>query len=177
MGFVLIIGGARSGKSAMGQRLAEASRMPVTVIATAEPRDGDMAERIRRHREDRPHAWRTVETPVDLSAGVRAAPLGDFLLVDCLTLWVSNLLEHGRDDAAIDAAAAEVAAALAARDAVVVTNEVGLGVVPVNELARKFQDALGRVNAAFALSAERAVLMVAGRAVELAPVDVPARKP
>jgi adenosyl cobinamide kinase/adenosyl cobinamide phosphate guanylyltransferase len=118
-----------------------------------------------------------VETPVELAAAVKAAPAGDFLLVDCLTLWVSNMLEQGRDDAAIDPAAAEVAATLAAREGVVVTNEVGLGVVPANELARRFQDALGRVNAMFAQSAERAILMVAGRAVELAAVDVPVRKP
>ena len=176
MGFVLVLGGARSGKSAMAQRLAERSRTPVTVIATAEPRDEDMAERIRRHREDRPRGWRTVEAPVDLAAAINAAPLTDFLLVDCLTLWVSNLLEAGCDDAAIDSAAAAIAAALAARSGVVVTNEVGLGVVPANELARRFQDALGRVNATFAQSADRALLMVAGLALELAAIDSPARK-
>ena len=174
--FTLLIGGARSGKSALAQRLAEQSGLHVTVIATAEPRDEKMKERIRRHRRDRPTAWRTVESPVDLAAAVSAAPDDDFLLIDCLTLWVSNLMERGTSEDAILDAGRHVAGLLAARHAVVVTNEVGLGVIPASELARRFEDVLGRVNATFAESAQRAVLMVAGRALDLTSVETVLRR-
>ena len=171
MPMVLLIGGARSGKSAMAARLAADSGAPVTFIATAEAGDEDMAERIRRHRETRPAAWTTVEVPADLLGAVRAATAGDFLIVDCLTLWVSNLLGKGMDPDLIGAAADEVAVELAGRRCVVVTNEVGLGIVPLNELARTFRDVLGSVNSRFAASADRAVLMVAGRAMDLSAAE------
>jgi adenosyl cobinamide kinase/adenosyl cobinamide phosphate guanylyltransferase len=175
MPFVLLLGGARSGKSAMAKRLAVASGAPVTFIATAEPRDEEMAARIRRHREERMPEWRTVEAPLDLHAAVRSAPPADFLVVDCLTLWVSNLLEAGNDAAQISDAADELTHELISRECVVVSNEVGLGIVPMNELARAYRDVLGAVNSIFAASAERAVLMVAGRALELASADVVVR--
>jgi adenosyl cobinamide kinase/adenosyl cobinamide phosphate guanylyltransferase len=171
MPMVLLIGGARSGKSAMAARLAADSGAPVTFIATAEAGDEDMAERIRRHRETRPAAWTTVEVPADLLGAVGAAAAGDFLIVDCLTLWVSNLLGKGMDPHLIGAAADEVAVELAGRRCVVVTNEVGLGIVPLNELARTFRDVLGSVNSRFAASADRAVLMVAGRAMDLSAAE------
>ena len=167
MAMVLLLGGARSGKSALAARLAADSGAPVSFIATAVAGDAEMAERIRAHRDARPAAWRTVEAPVDLVGAVRSAAVGDFLVIDCLTLWVSNLLGEGASRAAIDAAADELVLALRGRDCVVVTNEVGLGIVPVNELARSFRDVLGSVNARLAESAERAVLMVAGRALDL----------
>ena len=167
MAFVLLLGGARSGKSAMATELAAASGGPVTLIATAEAGDDEMAERIRRHRAARPTGWRTVEAPLELVEAVASAPPGDFLIVDCLTLWVANLLEHGAGAAEIMVAADLAARELVGRAAVVVSNEVGLGIVPANDLARAFRDVLGSVNARFAESAERAVLLVAGRAVEL----------
>jgi adenosyl cobinamide kinase/adenosyl cobinamide phosphate guanylyltransferase len=169
MGFVLILGGARSGKSRLADGLGRESRGPVTLIATATAEDGEMAERIRRHRDARAAEWSTVEVPLELRAAVRAAPDNDFIIVDCLTLWVSNLLGAGRGREAIQAAAADAARDLAMRRGAVVTNEVGLGIVPANQLARTFRDVLGAVNAAFADCAERSVLMVAGRAVELKP--------
>jgi adenosylcobinamide kinase / adenosylcobinamide-phosphate guanylyltransferase len=171
MSMTLLLGGARSGKSAMAMRLAEASGAPVTFIATAVAGDDEMALRIGRHRESRPAEWRTVEAPVDLLVAVRSAGDGDFLVVDCLTLWVSNLLGQGAVAADIDAAAAAVVQSLRGRDCVVVTNEVGLGIVPVNDLARGFRDTLGSINALFAASADKAVLMVAGRALDLSNVD------
>ena len=174
--FTLLIGGARSGKSALAQRIAEQSGLHVTVIATAEPRDEEMKARIRRHRRDRPTSWRTVEAPLDLAAAVSAAPVEDFLVVDCLTLWVSNLIEAGTGEDAICDAAKHVASRLAKLQAVVVTNEVGLGVIPVNELARRFEDVLGRVNASFAESAQHAVLMVAGKALDLTSVEMVLRR-
>lgn len=171
MSMTLLLGGARSGKSAMAVRLAEASGAPVTFIATALAGDDEMALRIARHQESRPVEWTTVEAPVDLLGAVRSATGGDFLVVDCLTVWVSNLLGQGALTADIDAAAAAVLQSLRGRDCVVVTNEVGLGIVPVNELARGFRDTLGSVNALFAASADQAVLMVAGRALDLSNVD------
>jgi adenosyl cobinamide kinase/adenosyl cobinamide phosphate guanylyltransferase len=171
MSMTLLLGGARSGKSAMAVRLGEASSAPVTFIATALAGDDEMALRIARHQESRPVEWTTVEAPVDLLGAVRSATGGDFLVVDCLTVWVSNLLGQGALAADIDAAAAAVLQSLRGRDCVVVTNEVGLGIVPVNELARGFRDTLGSVNALFAASADQAVLMVAGRALDLSKVD------
>lgn len=167
MPYTLLTGGVRSGKSAMAQRLAESSGLPVTVIATAEARDEEMAERIASHRAERPPSWITLEAPLDVLAAISSAPTDHFVLLDCLTLWVSNLMESGRDRGAIESCASQVASELAARRGVVVTNEVGLGVVPANEVSRRFVDALGAVNACFAGSAERALLMVAGRAAEL----------
>lgn len=167
MTMVLLIGGARSGKSTMAARLASDSRAPVTFIATAVAGDEEMAERIRAHRASRPNTWTTLEAPLDLVPAIRSSAMGDFLVVDCLTLWVSNLLGEGAGSADVDAAAREAVAALRSRDSVVVTNEVGLGIVPVNDLARSFRDVLGSVNSRFAESADRAVLMVAGRALEL----------
>jgi adenosyl cobinamide kinase/adenosyl cobinamide phosphate guanylyltransferase len=176
MPFVLLLGGARSGKSAMAERLALDSGTPVSFIATAEPGDHEMAARIARHRDQRPAAWRTVEAPLDLLAAIELTSSSDFLVVDCLTLWVSNLLESGKGAEEINVAAERVARELSGRRGVVVTNEVGLGIVPANELARAFRDVLGTVNATFAGSAERAILMVAGRALELTSADIVTRR-
>jgi adenosylcobyric acid synthase len=171
MSLVFLLGGARSGKSAMAQRLAAASGLPVTVVATAEARDADMAERIRRHQQGRPAEWSTIEAPLDVASAVRSVQHGRFVIVDCLTLWVSNLLEAGRGGADVEDAARSLLAELATRRAVVVSNEVGLGIVPDNELSRTFRDALGAANTVFAARAERTVLMVAGRGLDLAGVD------
>jgi adenosylcobyric acid synthase len=169
MGFVLVLGGARSGKSALAARLALDSMLPVTVIATATAGDEEMAARIHSHRESRPSSWKTVEEPIDLLGAIRGCGVGDFLVVDCLTLWVTNLLGAGHDAADFARLADPVVRELSARRGVVVTNEVGMGIVPANEMARQFRDVLGYVNTRFALGAERAVLMVAGRVVELQP--------
>ena len=168
---ILVLGGARSGKSAMAVRLAADSGKPVTFIATAAPGDEEMAERISRHRKTRPGGWRTIEAPVDLLGTMRSADPEDFVVVDCLTLWVSNLLGRGISAREIDDMAGELAAAVQDRDCVIVSNEVGLGIVPANDLARAFRDILGGVNAQFASRADRAILMVAGLAADLARVD------
>jgi adenosylcobinamide kinase/adenosylcobinamide-phosphate guanylyltransferase len=96
MGFTLVLGGARSGKSELASRLGVESGRPVTFIATATAGDDEMSVRIARHQESRPADWSTVEAPVDLCLAVKSAPAGDFVIVDCLTLWVSNLLGEGR---------------------------------------------------------------------------------
>jgi adenosyl cobinamide kinase/adenosyl cobinamide phosphate guanylyltransferase len=165
----LLLGGARSGKSALAVRLAQSWAGPVVVVATAEARDADMAGRIEQHRRDRPAGWTTVEEPVELAAALRDAPGHAFVVVDCLSLWVSNLMEAGWEEERIEEAARAAAHLLSARESpsVVVSNEVGLGVVPANELGRSYRDVLGRVNAVFAETADSAQLIVAGRALEL----------
>jgi adenosylcobinamide kinase / adenosylcobinamide-phosphate guanylyltransferase len=175
MALTVLLGGARSGKSALAQRLAGRWGGPVTVLATGQARDAEMAERIARHRATRPAGWRTVEEPLELEAALAAAPADAFVVVDCLTLWVANLLERGLADGQVEERARSAAAAAAARAAptVAVSNEVGAGIVPADALARRYRDLLGQVNAGWAAAADRALLLVAGRAVALAdPLDV-----
>jgi adenosyl cobinamide kinase/adenosyl cobinamide phosphate guanylyltransferase len=127
-----------------------------------------MRERIEAHRRERPASWRTVEEPLELARALRGLEAGEFAIVDCLSLWVSNLLET-TDAAAVEDLAAE-AAALAAAHAggcAAVSNEVGMGIVPLNALARTYRDVLGRVNAIWAGAADDAVLAVAGRVLRL----------
>jgi adenosylcobinamide kinase / adenosylcobinamide-phosphate guanylyltransferase len=163
----VLVGGARSGKSTLALRLAEQAGGPVTFLATGEALDDEMAERIAEHRRERPAGWTTVEEPVDLRGAVERAPAG-VLVVDCLSLWVANLIERSESSEIENqgAAAAEIAAARAGTT-IAVTNEVGLGVVPVSELGRRYRDVLGRVNAAWVAAAERSYLVVAGRTLEL----------
>jgi adenosyl cobinamide kinase/adenosyl cobinamide phosphate guanylyltransferase len=174
MPFTVLIGGARSGKSGLAVRSAAKHDGPVVVLATAEARDDEMAERIRRHREARPQTWTTIEAALGLTPVVRDLPADAFVILDCLSLWVSNAIEAGLDDDAIVDEAVEAASLLARRapPAVVVTNEVGLGIVPVNALARRYRDTLGRVNAAFADAASRSYFVVAGRALPLEDVTI-----
>jgi adenosyl cobinamide kinase/adenosyl cobinamide phosphate guanylyltransferase len=169
MPFILLLGGARSGKSALATEIAARSDCGVTLIATAEPLDAEMAERIARHRAQRPATWTTVEAPLGLLESIGAAGANDLLLVDCLTLWVSNLMGDGHTEEAIVTAATQAAARLASRPAgaVVISNEVGLGIVPDNPLGRQYRDALGRVNQVFASRAARTALVVGGRLHEL----------
>lgn len=161
----LVLGGARSGKSRHAQVLAEAAPAPHLFVATAQAFDAEMAGRIARHRAERGAGWRTVEAPYDLAAAIGAAQ-GGTVLVDCLTLWTSNLL---LGDADLDAATDALLAALADTPAhvVLVSNEVGWGIVPDNALARRFRDVAGRVNQRVAAAADRVDLVVAGIAMHL----------
>jgi adenosylcobinamide kinase / adenosylcobinamide-phosphate guanylyltransferase len=169
MALTLLLGGARSGKSALAARLAGRWDGPVTVVVTGEARDAEMAERIRRHRAGRPGHWRTVEAPREVEAALAAAPAGAMVVLDCLTLWVSNLIEQGLDDAKVEELARSAAATAAARAAptVAVSNQVGAGIVPADALSRRYRDLLGQVNAVWAAAADQALLLVAGRAVPL----------
>jgi adenosyl cobinamide kinase/adenosyl cobinamide phosphate guanylyltransferase len=168
-GLTFLIGGARSGKSRLAVRLAAGSGRPVVVIATGEAGDEEMAERIRRHRADRPAGWTTIEEPIALGDALAAVDNEAFVVVDCLTLWVSNLLGAGRadDDVEQEAGAAAQLTAVRPGGTVVVSNEVGLGVIAANPLARRYVDLLGRVNSIWAGAADRSFLLVAGRAVPL----------
>ena len=171
MGLVFLLGGARSGKSALAVRLAAESGLPVVFVATAAPGEGDseMEARVAAHRAERPDGWTTVEEPLDLAGALRGAREDACVVVDCLTLWTANALEAGLADDEVAARASEAARLAAARGplTVVVSNEVGLGVVPATPLGRRFRDVLGRVNAVFAEAAARASLVVAGRELEL----------
>jgi adenosylcobinamide kinase/adenosylcobinamide-phosphate guanylyltransferase len=155
----LVIGGARSGKSRWAEAALEAAGTPACYIATGEARDAEMAERIQRHRERRGSFWTTVEEPLDLARRLRR--LEGPALVDCLTLWLSNQM---LGEAPLERVSDELVAALAeARGPlVVVANEVGLGIVPENALARRFRDEAGRLNQRVAAIADRVVLMAAG---------------
>ncbi|HEX9312848.1 MAG TPA: bifunctional adenosylcobinamide kinase/adenosylcobinamide-phosphate guanylyltransferase [Actinomycetota bacterium] len=175
MSLTLLLGGARSGKSRLAVRLAASPGLPVVVIATGEARDEEMAERIHRHRAERPAEWETIEEPIDLAGPLANVQDRNCVLVDCLTLWVSNLMEMGLSDGEIEERAGKAASLAATRGslAVAVTNEVGSGIVPEGALARRFADVLGRVNAIWAEEADRALLVVAGRVLPLSdPADV-----
>lgn len=157
----LVLGGARSGKSVHGERLVTNGPPPWTYIATAQALDAEMTERIAAHRARRDARWRTVDAPLDLAEALAAAPDDGPVLVDCLTLWLSNAMLAGRD---VEAAGARLADMLSRPRGpwVVVSNEVGLGIVPDTPLGRRFRDAQGRLNQAVAAAADAVVLMVAG---------------
>lgn len=168
MPLVLLIGGARSGKSGLALRLASGQRSPVVFLATGQAGDAEMAERIARHREERPASWQTIEVPLGLREAIDAAPRESCVILDCLTLWTANALERlGAAEAEVLAAGAAGAAAARQGLTVAVTNEVGLGIVPENPLGRSYRDLLGRVNAIWAERAAEAYLVVAGRALRL----------
>jgi len=158
----LVLGGARSGKSRYAETLVEAASSAALLIATAEPGDAEMRQRIAAHRARRDRRWSVIEEPLALAAtlGAEARP-GRPVLVDCLTLWLSNIMLAGRDaDAEIDAL---VAALPALRGPVImVANEVGLGIVPENALARAFRDHAGRLNRDIAAAADRVCFLAAG---------------
>jgi adenosylcobinamide kinase / adenosylcobinamide-phosphate guanylyltransferase len=170
MTHVLLTGGARSGKSALAVALAERDGADVVFLATGQRGDDEMAARIARHRAERPSHWTTVEEPVRLVEAIGAVEPSACLIVDCLSLWVANHLE-AQSAARVEGAAAAGADVAAARSGttIVVTNEVGLGIVPATPLGRGYRDLLGRVNAIWAERATEAYLVVAGRLLPLLP--------
>lgn len=161
-GSTLVLGGARSGKSAFAERLCLDSGLEPVYVATAEARDAEMQARIAAHRARRGQGWRTIEAPRALGAVLEAEAAPDrIILVDCLTLWLSNLIEAGDD---LEPASATLADLLPRLDGpvVLVANEVGLGIVPDNALARRFRDAAGRLNQRVAASCTHVVFIAAG---------------
>jgi adenosylcobinamide kinase/adenosylcobinamide-phosphate guanylyltransferase len=162
---VLLLGGARSGKSRMAQARAEALPGELVYLATGEARDAEMSERIAKHRADRGARWRTVEVPIDLPEAIRRES-GRVVLVDCLTLWLSNLMLSEHD---ISAAADRLCASLtdATGTVLLVSNEVGMGIVPENALARRFRDEAGRLNQRIAGVANEVLLVAAGLALRM----------
>ncbi|CAM3837930.1 Bifunctional adenosylcobalamin biosynthesis protein CobP [compost metagenome] len=160
----LILGGARSGKSRLAEQLAVQSGLAVTYIATSEPLDGEMNARVQLHRERRPPEWALIEEPLELARVLRAnASAERCLLVDCLTLWLTNLLMLDNPErlAAERTALLDCLAQLPG-EIIVVSNETGLGVVPMGELTRRYVDEAGWLHQAIAERCQRVVLTVAG---------------
>jgi adenosylcobinamide kinase / adenosylcobinamide-phosphate guanylyltransferase len=169
----VLLGGARAGKSTLALKLAEQSGQPVTFIATAQALDEEMALRIKKHQAERPASWTTVEVPDLLAAALRGCDPESFVIIDCLTLWVANRMFAGASADEIESEAQGLADLASSRPGgvVVVSNEVGLGIVPDNALSRDYRDILGRVNATVVAKADRSFLVVAGRALRLEPLD------
>lgn len=169
---LFVLGGARSGKSRYAQARAEAAGPRPVFVATAEAFDDEMGERIARHRADRDARWTTVEAPRDLPAAIDALNSRETaLLVDCLTLWVSNMLLAEAD---ISRASRQLCDAISRFDGplILVANEVGLGIVPDNALARAFRDAAGQLNQSVAATVQEVVLITAGLPLTLKPRGV-----
>lgn len=162
-GHIFISGGARSGKTSLGEKLALRLGTAPAYLATAETRDAEMAARVAAHRAARAGRFATIEEPLDLAGALAAAAKAhDVMLVDCLTLWLSNLMEKEREiDTEIGTLIA-TAETIAATRIIFVTNEVGLGIVPDNALARRFRDHAGRVNQAVAALCSHAYFVAAG---------------
>jgi adenosylcobinamide kinase/adenosylcobinamide-phosphate guanylyltransferase len=160
----LVLGGVRSGKSRFAEALATKSGLPVTYIATAMPGDAEMHRRVEAHRVRRPPHWITVEEPIALANALRRVELrGRYLLVDCLTLWVTNLLLANNDrQFARERDALLVTMRELSGDVVLVSNETGMGIVPLGELSRRFGDEMGLLHQELAKGCDRVALMVAG---------------
>lgn len=166
---LLVLGGARSGKSRYAQARTEEIPGKLAYIATAQALDEEMTDRIARHRADRGARWHTIEAPFDLAETIAfAASAADAVLVDCLTLWLSNLILTGADLEMAGEALCQTVAECPVPIALV-ANEVGLGIVPDNALARAFRDAAGRLNQNLARQADEVVLVTAGLALRLKP--------
>src|SRR5262245_13844910 len=159
---ILITGGARSGKSSMAVKLADSANTKI-FVATAEARDPEMQRRIELHRKQRGSEWKTIEECIDLHFVLRNHPDGT-VVVDCLTLWLSNVMERGWDEQQIQDQAGHWIQAALERDSttIIVTNEVGMGIVPENGLSRTYRDLLGSLNQRVAAAANQVILMVSG---------------
>jgi adenosyl cobinamide kinase/adenosyl cobinamide phosphate guanylyltransferase len=166
----VLLGGARSGKSTAALRIAERAPGEVCFVATSPRIDGDddLDRRIEVHRAERPADWRTIEAELDV-AGALTDAADAHVIVDCLTLWLGNLVHHGRSDDEILRASTEALAIAAGRpgDTTVVTNEVGLGIVPADATTRRYRDLLGRINQQWVSASDRSYFLVAGRALPL----------
>lgn len=173
-GFSVLIGGARSGKSDLAVKLGGAWSGDVIVAATAEPSDDDMANRIERHQIERPADWGLIESPLLSANDVVTVEPGALLIVDCITLLVNNLMFHGRTDHQIDEHASILSHAFVSRTdpTIVITNEVGLGVVPEAELGRRYRDVLGRFNQRLVSRSQTALFVSAGKVTPLETLDI-----
>jgi adenosylcobinamide kinase / adenosylcobinamide-phosphate guanylyltransferase len=172
---LLVLGGARSGKSRYALELAENSGKTPVLIATAAAGDDEMAERIAKHRAERKPHWQVIEEEIDLAGALlREARQDHIVVVDCLTLWLTNLMLKGAD---VEAAGENLVRTLDVLEAPVifVSNEVGLGIVPENTLARRFRDAQGTLNRELASACEAVVFIAAGLPLRLKPSDTDLR--
>lgn len=172
-GLTLLLGGVRSGKSNLAVRLAERWHGSVTFVATARASDEEMADRIIRHQADRPRHWTLLEQPELAAADLEACPLEHLVIVDCVTLLVSNLMLAGRDEQDMVDHITKLAAALEPRASIVVSNEVGMGVHPATDLGRRYRDVLGRANTILAAHAAHTHLVMAGKTFPLTDPPMP----
>ena len=169
----LILGGARSGKSAYAQSLAEGYSPERLYLATATPGDDEMAARIARHQADRGHGWTALEEPLEVAAALlKHARAGRVVVVDCLTLWLTNLMLAGRDPGPAATTLAEAIRALAG-PAILVSNEVGMGIVPDHKLGREFRDWQGRANREIGAACDAVIFIAAGLPLQLKPPTTP----
>lgn len=173
-GFSLLVGGARSGKSDLAVELGKAWDGDVTFAATAEALDDDMANRISRHQSDRPESWDLIEAPLLNAANIAEVTPEALLIVDCITLLVSNLMMADKTNQQIEDHVSILTHALVSRTAptIVISNEVGLGVHPDTELGRRYRGVLGRANKRLASRAETALFVSAGRVTPLQQLHV-----
>ena len=170
---LLVLGGSRSGKSAYAQRLAEAHGPERLYLATAARGDEEMAARIARHRADRGRGWTTLEEPIEIAATLLAqARAGRVVVVDCLTLWLSNLMRAGRDPGLALTALADAMGRLTG-PAILVSNEVGMGIVPDHKLGREFRDWQGRANREIGAACDVVIFVAAGFPLQLKPAATP----
>ena len=164
-GLILVTGGARSGKSAFAQRLARERQGRTAFIATAQAGDEEMKARIEKHRQERPGTWHTIEEPCNLSQALcTCGGAFEVVLIDCMGLWISNLLLQERDEAFIlqEVGRLVTASAAVAAGVIIVSNEAGMGIVPDNRLSRSFRDILGKANQEIAAAADEVFFLVAG---------------
>ena len=179
-GITFVTGGARSGKSAYAVELGKRSGRPVVYLATAEPIDDEMRSRIVRHRAERPTEWQTIEEPVDFARRVETeVEPGSTVIVDCITVWLGNVLEHHdpNDETVNDYALSEVerlgrVAADQQLSLIAISNEVGTGIVPADPVTRGYRDLLGEVNQRLAVMADTVVLLVSGIPVDLRSISM-----
>lgn len=175
MTLTVLLGGARSGKSSLAVARAAAGGGSVCFIATATPDDAEMAARIARHQRERPDTWQIIEEPLALSSALDRATADALVIVDCLTLWLSNQLVAGACERDVEELSTDAARRAARREApvIAVSNEVGMGIVPADPFVRGFRDLQGRVNTTWVAHAREAYLVVAGALLPLTPA-VPA---
>lgn len=167
MSLILVLGGARSGKSRFALKLCE-DKEAVAFIATALPLDSEMEERIKRHKVERPSHWKTIEEPIDLLKALKDASSSLYIIIDCLTMWVSNLLERNSDEEIIELAKeVSLFSKEIKGNVIAISNEVGLGIVPEYPIGRRYRDLLGKVNQIFAENADKVFFMIAGIPLEV----------
>jgi len=168
-GFILVLGGVRSGKSGFARGLCEATEGRKVYLATAQALDGEMELRIERHKRERGTEWTAVEEPVEVAARIGSMGQGTVILLDCLTLWLTNLMGLGLGDDEILGRVDELTATITGSPSfiVAVSNEVGRGIMPVNAMARRFADISGLMNQRLAASAEEVFFLTAGLSAQL----------
>lgn len=172
-GLTLITGGARSGKSSLALRIGQNWGQQVHFIATASAGDDDMARRIENHKSERPDDWETTEAPLEVASAVAEVPPNSLLILDCLTMWTANMLLSGAEMGRIEDEALRLSSEIVERESpsIVVTNEVGLGIVPDNELSRQYRDLLGRVNQSVAHNAAQTLFACSGKVLRLENIE------